>query len=189
MDKKVLDDYLRLMTSGSEVDASLALRAVQNMFSDEGVPLDAALRFAADNIDKLRPSPTGSVRQTAPAPTAAVKPVAAGAADCQFVRAGVIDISGAQYALPGAAATAAADIALNLKDALIAASLNKSRFKLKLVDVKNGRGEVEETILQAEYERAGMTPVRVWAHNRGEAGTLAALLRKAVAERLPDLAG
>ncbi len=187
MDKKQLDDYLKMIDLGSDVDAAMGLRAAQKLFADEGVSIAAALRFAADHIDKLRPAaPAAPAPAAAPAPS---KPSVPGAAECRFVQPGVIEIAGSSYALPGAAAAAAQEIAVNMMDALVAASLNKSRFKLKLVDVKNGRGEIEQTILQAEYERAGMTPVRIWTNGRGEVGTLAALLRKAMAERLPDLAG
>jgi hypothetical protein len=34
-----------------------------------------------------------------------------------------------------------------------------------------------------------MTPVRIWTGNRGDVGALAAVLRKAVATSLPELAG
>ena len=74
-----------------------------------------------------------------------------------------------------------------MKVALVAATLNKSRFKLKLLDVKNGKGEIIETVLQAEYERDGMIPVRIWSNVRGEVAALATVLRRAVANTLPDL--
>ncbi len=95
--------------------------------------------------------------------------------------------SGHIYALPGESAPAAGTIAECLKDALVAAIINKSRFKLKVVDARNGKGEVIETFLQAEYERPGMVPVRIWVNNRGEVGALATVLRKAVAESLPEV--
>ena len=80
-------------------------------------------------------------------------------------------------------------IASNLKDAVVAAVINKSRFKLKMVDTKDAKGKIVETILQAEYERPGMSPVRIWVlNNRGEVGALAVVLRKAVANSLPELA-
>ena len=91
--------------------------------------------------------------------------------------------------LPGESAQHADTIATNLKDAVIAAVLNKSKFKLKLFDIKNGKGEITETALQAEYDRAGMVPIRIWVlNNRGEVGALASVLRKAVSTSLPELA-
>ena len=56
-----------------------------------------------------------------------------------------------------------------------------------VIDMKNASGEVVETALQAEYERAGMTAVRVWANVRGEVAALATVLRKALSTALPDL--
>jgi hypothetical protein len=34
-----------------------------------------------------------------------------------------------------------------------------------------------------------MTPIRIWTNNRGEVGALAAVLRKAIATTVPELAG
>lgn len=119
-----------------------------------------------------------------------------GVPDCRVQQAGAIGIfiagrpEGAVYPLPGPAAGDAAVIAECLKDALVAAVINKSCFRLKLADTKNNRGEIVETALQAVYERADMTPVRIWVNgNRGDVGALAAALRKALAERVPELNG
>jgi len=113
--------------------------------------------------------------------------------ECRAPRAGALEIvppgkaQGDIQVLPGASARHAETISSNLKDAIVAAIVNKSRFKLKLSDIKNNGGEVLETILQAEYERADMQPVRIWMNTRGEAGALAVVLRKAVAQSLPEL--
>ena len=89
--------------------------------------------------------------------------------------------------LPSEAAAHAPMIAESLTDAIVAAVINKSRLKLKLVDNKNSKGEVVETILRAEYDRAGMMPVQVWVNARGEVAALAAVLRKGLANAMPEI--
>ncbi len=96
-------------------------------------------------------------------------------------------IAGEKIPLPGAAAAQSQEIADGVKDVLVAAVINKSRFKLKLVDVKDRFGDVAETILQGEYERDNMQPVKVWSNVKGETAALATVLRRAVAAALPDL--
>jgi hypothetical protein len=108
---------------------------------------------------------------------------------CRAPRPGHIEIilagktAGEIVALPGAAAEQADIIAASMKDALVAAAINKSRFKLKLVDVK----DTAETALQAEYEREGMSPVRIWVNIKGEVAALATVLRRYVANTVPEL--
>ena len=145
---------------------------------------------------KSRKPTTIDQKPAAAATPAAPPPVTtSGMPNCRAPKPGHIELippgkeTGPVFALPGASAENAESIAYNLKDALVAAIINKSRFKLKLFDVKNVRGEISETILQAEYERAGMATVRIWAHVRGEAAALATILRKAMADTFPDLYG
>ena len=89
--------------------------------------------------------------------------------------------------LPGAAAAETQAIADGVKDVLVAAVINKSRFKLKLVDIKDRYGEVTETVLQGEYDRENMQPVKVWSNVRGEVAALATVLRRAISATVPDL--
>jgi hypothetical protein len=204
MDKNLLEKFIKLLGSAQVSDALMGLYGVQDLFKSEGASLDNALRYAAGNLDKLGQGAAKTINLQAAeqaAPPAVVKPAAppavniSGVPECRMLRAGVLEIvqpgkaEGDVYQLPGTSAQDAESIAFSLKDAIVAAVINKSRFKLKLLDVKNGKGDILETILQAEYERVGMTPVRIWTGNRGDVGALAAVLRKAVATSLPELAG
>ncbi len=195
MDKSLLEKYLKLMGSANDSDAVMGLRGAQSLCQSESVTLDNALFYAVDHIDQWRTHPDKTENRQ-PAAKAAVTPSVnmSGVPECRVPRPGVLEIvrdgnsAGDVYTLPGEAARDAETIAAGLKDAIVAAVINKSRFKLKLSDIKNGRGEVTETILQAEYERPGMSPIQVWANNRGEVGALATVLRKLVVNSLPELA-
>jgi hypothetical protein len=135
-----------------------------------------------------QPVPAETVTAAAP-----VSAFSGGFPDIRSPRAGVIEIiqagkiHGDIHVLPGLAAADATHIGETLKDAIVAAIINKSRFKLKLADTKNNRGEILETTLQAEYDRADMSPVKIWVNNRGEVGGLAVILRKAVSVAVPEL--
>jgi len=199
MDKNLLENCLKMMASENDSDAVMGLRSAQNMFKASGASLENALRYAAGNLGQLGAVAEKTIShqpaQKSPAPSAAPSAVnISGVPECRVTRAGAVEIvlagksEGDVYQLPGGAAQHAEVIALSLKDALVAAVINKSRFKIKLVDVKNSNGDIVETVLQAEYERPGMTPIRIWVNNRGDVGALAAVLRKAIATSLPDLA-
>jgi hypothetical protein len=195
MDKILLEKFLKLLGSENVSDALMGLYGVQDLFKSEGASLENALRYAADNVDKLAQGADKTINlQAAKKPAAPPAVNISGVPECRMPRAGAVEIvqpgkaEGDVYPLPGNAALQADSIAFSLKDALVAAVINKSRFKLKLLDVKNNSGSILETILQAEYERPGMTPVRIWAGGRGEVGALAAVLRKAVTTSLPELA-
>jgi hypothetical protein len=204
MDKSLLEKFLKLIASENDSDAVMGLRGAQNLFKSEGVSLDNALRYAAENIGKLGQGADKTINLQASeksAASAVAQPAAppavniSGVPECRMLRPGTVEIVlsgksvGDIYPLSGVAAQDAESIAFSLKDAIIAAVINKSRFKLKLIDIKSGKGDILETILQAEYERVGMTPVRIWTGNRGDVGALAAVLRKAVSTSLPELAG
>ena len=107
------------------------------------------------------------------------------AGSLEIVMSGKSD--GDVYQLPGEAAKCAEIIAACLKDAIVVAVISKSKFKLKLKDIKKG-SKVIETILQAEYAADGVAPVVVWRNSRGEVGTLAAVLRKVITDSFPELA-
>jgi hypothetical protein len=191
MDKSLLDKFLRLLKSETDSDAVMGLRGAQNLFKSAGASLEDGLRYAADHLDKWKSSATTiDHKPTQKEPSAASAVAVAGMPGCRMARAGVLELvpvgkdNGDLYPLPGESAKHAEHIAHGLKDAIVAAVINKSRFKLKLNDLK----ATGETALQAEYERAGMTPVQIWVNNRGEVGALATVLRKAVANSLPELA-
>jgi len=196
MDSGMLEKMLKMMTSRNDVDALMGLRSTTVMFAEMGVPLPDAILYAAKNIDLVRKGVAPVIEQAAvaaPAPAAQVPVTVSGMPQCRVAMPGKIEIilsghtKGEIVALPGASASDAENVALHLKDALVAAVINKSRFKLKLFDVVNNRQEIVETILRAEYERPGMTPVPVWAHVRGEAAALATVLRRAIAATMPEL--
>jgi hypothetical protein len=190
MDKDAFAKMLKMTASDSDSDAVMGLRGLQGLFSGEGTTFEAALKFAGDRIEELRAAAPVTVDQGKKGPG----PVTvSGMPQCRVPKAGCVEIippgqtAGAIVQMQGAAADAAESIAFNLKDALVAAVINKSRFKLKVVDVKNGRGDVVETLLRAEYEREGMTPVVVWSNVRGEVAALATIMRKGMQMGIPDL--
>jgi hypothetical protein len=194
MDKKLLEQYLKLLGVDNDVDAVMGLRGLQSLFVSAGTSMESALRYAADHLDQYAQKTVASTdRQAAVASSAPAGVNMSGVPECRISRPGTIEIvlsgktSGDVYSLQGEAAKQAEVVAAHLKDAIVVAVVNKSRFKLKLVDIKNSNSEGIETVLQAEYERPGMTPVRIWVNSRGEVGALAALLRKAMSSSLPDL--
>ncbi len=103
---------------------------------------------------------------------------------------GALQLSGAaghmaRVALPAGFEGYAGDIAMALHDAVTAAHLNRSRFRLKLHAAQTG--DANETFVRAEYERTDMVPVVIWvAQQRGDAAALAAVLRPALAQYLPE---
>jgi hypothetical protein len=195
MDEALLEKMLSLTQSANDADAVMGLHGLQKLFADSGSGLEDAIIYAAENIDALRKRAARVVDHQAAVPESGRMPVAvSGMPQCRAPKAGCVEIivpgstQGALVTLPGVAAEQADAVASGLKDALVAAVINKSRFKLKLLDVKNKKGETVETVLQAEYDRDGMSPVRVWVNDsKGEVAALAAVLRKAVANALPDL--
>lgn len=88
-----------------------------------------------------------------------------------------------QWAVTGAAATKAEQIAELLKDALIVAGINSCTMKIKLKDVEDERGKVVETIVQTEYSK-DLAPIILWTGERGDAATLASTLRQAASYAL-----
>lgn len=198
MDRKMLDRLAAMMASENDADALMGLRAFQGYLREQGADFAAGLALCVAHLHELRTMPsltatdaTDAIVQEPQAAPAAV-PAMAGLPQCR-ASGGLIEIlaagqpQGEKVQLPAAAAEQSSAIAESLKDAIVAAVINKSRMKLKLVDVKNNRGEVTETVLQAEYDRAGMTPVRVWVNSRGEVAALAAVLRRALANAVPDV--
>ena len=192
MDNEAFLKVLKMTCSDSDSDAVMGLRGLQGLLNDEGASFEAAIKYVMDNLDAVRARTPKTIDQSAQ--QKGPKPVTvSGMPQCRVPKPGCVEIiapgktEGAVVALQGAAADNADAIAFGMKDALVAAVINKSRFKLKVVDVKNGRGDILETLLQAEYEREGMTPVKVWSNVRGEIAAAATVLRKGVSTSLPEL--
>ena len=117
-----------------------------------------------------------------------------GATSCYVAGANILALTSAalpqavRINLPESMAGSAGILAESLKDAVVAAEINRCRMKLKLYDIKNTRGEVVETQVRAEYARTGMVPLIIWtAVNRGDAAALTAVLRPALTMALPQL--
>ena len=193
MDKSAVDKMLKMAVSENDTDALMGLRGLQGGFKSDGIPFTDAVMFAFDNLQLLKDRAAKTQVVESSAPKSAAPVTMSGMPQCRVAKAGNIELiapnkdSGLLVPLPGAAAEQAEGIALALKDALVAAVINKSRFKLKVFDIKNNRGEIVETALQAEYERAGMAVVRVWVNVKGEVAALANVLRKSIATVFPEL--
>lgn len=187
----MLDKLITMIAAEHDTDATMGLRGLQGFFKAEGVDFGAAVTFAAEHMDELKKQGMTidhvmGAKERAPVSIS-------GMPQCRSPKSGCIELippgktEGEIVNLSGEAANATVEIAESMKDVLVAAVINKSRFKLKLLDIKNAKEEVIETILRAEYERADMAPLRVWSNVRGEVGALATILRKGVANAFPDL--
>jgi hypothetical protein len=198
MDQGLLEKLLKMAESETDTDALMGLRGLHGLLRSEGLALSGAVLYAVQNAAVWKDKKSVTVEQAPPVKdTAVAKPPAAnitGVPECRTPRAGCIEIvlagksQGEVVQLPPAAAADAPAIAANLKDALVAAVINKSRFKIKILETRNSKGETIEALLQAEYERSGMAPIRVWVNpTKGEVALLAAVLRKMIASNLPEL--
>lgn len=191
MDKSGFDSLVAMMKSENDSDAVMGLRGFQALLREENVDFAKAMTSVFEGLAGLRGPMDAAQLTQAPKERGAVK--VSGMPQCVVVQAGVIMIippgaaGGDNIALPGAAAEQSQQIADGVKDVLVAAVINKSRFKLKLVDVKDRFGDVTETVLQAEYDRDNMQPVKVWNNVKGEVAALATVLRRAVSASVPDL--
>ena len=192
MDNEVFIKMVKMTVSENDTDAMLGLRGLQGLFADEGIDFSGVLKYAVTHLADLKaayPKAVAAEAKKGPGPV-----TLSGMPQTRVPKAGCLELippgktEGTILQMQGAAAENADVISLSMKDALVAAVLNKSRFKLKVADVKNGRGDVIESVLQAEYEREGMAPVRVWSNVKGEVATLATILRQAVKTAFPDLA-
>ena len=189
MDKTLLEKFLKLISSENDGDSLMGLRGAQSLFKSEEASLEDALRYAVDYIDQYK----AKEQQSAAEDGKSNGVNTTGVPECRVPSAGSLEIvmsgksDGDVYQLPGEAAQCAEIIAACLKDAIVVAVISKSKFKLKLKDIKKG-SKVIETILQAEYTTDGVAPVVVWRNSRGEVGTLAAVLRKVITDSFPELA-
>ena len=189
LDLELLAKLAERMGSDVEGEALSGLHAVAGMFMDSGNTLKDAVLFAAGHMDMW------AVRKAVPVPEKKAAGGDQGIPDCRPEGASALRLfrpghkESEVFVLSGDVVSARDDICLHLKDALVVALLHKCAFRLKLADIKDDKGIVVETVVQAEYQKPGSVPVRIWAGNRGEAGVLATTLRRAVAWALPDLAG
>lgn len=193
MDREMTDRLIAMMTSENDTDAVMGLRGLQGLLKSEGIDFAQAMASMLAQAPAAKAAPVPAAPQ-ALAPTAPPSVPAASAGGLPQCSAAGSDITLATPAgarevisLPAEAAAYAPMIAESLTDAIVAAVINKSRMKLKLVDSKNSKGEVVETTLRAEYDREGMMPVQVWVNARGEVAALAAVLRKGLANAMPEI--
>lgn len=203
MDRAGLEKMLKMTESDNETDAIMGLRGMQAGFRGEGVTLAQAVLYAFDNVSAVKGSAPAAAAAAAPAaaaqapaPAAAAPAKVSGTPQAVATKPGFLELipagknKGTPAQLPPTAAESTDDIAIHLKDALIASSLNKSKFKLKTVDIKNSRGEITETQLQAVFDRDGMASVKIWSHAvKGEVAALANVLRAAMAAGMGDYYG
>ena len=192
MDNEVYIKMVKMTVSENDTDAILGLRGLQGMWSDEGVDFAGLMKYALNHLAEIKaqhPRASAPEAKKGPAPV-----TLSGMPQTRVPKPGCLELippgktEGTILQMQGAAVENADVISISMKDALVAAVLNKSRFKLKVVDIKNGRGDVIESVLQAEYEREGMAPVRVWSNVKGEVATLATVLRQALKTAFPELA-
>lgn len=200
MDRDMTERLITMMASENDTDAIMGLRGLQGLLRAEGIDFNQAMVAMMAHAAVMKPVPVLTPASAVPmsaAPEPGVAPpsvpasATTGMPQCNAsgsditvaTPAGVREV----ISLPALAAEQASMIADSLTDAIVAAVINKSRFKLKLVDSKNSKGEVVETALHAEYDREGMMPVQVWANARGEVAALAAVLRKGLANAMPEI--
>jgi hypothetical protein len=191
MDNEVYMKLVKLLKSDNDAEVVMGLRGLQGMITDEGIDFTGVFKYVLGHIGDIKAQ---HPKATAEAPKGPVPVTISGMPQTRVPKPGHIELippgklEGVVIQMQGAAAEAADVIAFGMKDALVAAILNKSRFKLKIFDVKNTRGDVIDSILQAEYEREGMTPVRIWSNLRGEVAALATVLRPGMKTAFPELA-
>ncbi len=190
-DLELLSKLADRMLSGNDGEALSGLHAVAGMFREKNISLKDAVLFAAKNSDMWASEKVDNAAKKEPVSVSADK----GITHCQPSGVSAIEVfrpghkESQVFELSGVAAMNLDDLCLHFKDALVAAQLNKSPFKIRLVDIKDEKGQVKETVMQAEYQKAGSAPVQIWRGTRGEAGALAITMRKAAAWVLPEYAG
>lgn len=193
MDNDTLQKLVKMMQAENDADAVMGLRGLQALLKGEEVDFAKAINFLGDNMGSLKEKKAASFENMTQEQTPRTQLQVSGMPQCVIAQPGVLMIippgqeQGEAVPLPGAAAVAGDKVAAGLKDVLVAAAINKSRFKLKVLDMKDKHGEVIESILQAEYDRDGMSPIRVWSNVKGEVAALATVLRRAVASSMPDM--
>ena len=156
LDPAELHVLLKSLESDVDADAVLALKSLKSVLTEQGVTLSALLSFAFSGIEEIKEK-TINIAPAVPEQPMELRQVIQpqGLPECRVQGKGRLFISGdgslkgETLVLTGAASENADDIALGLKDAFAAGILNKTRFKIKLHDVKNTRGDITHTILHA----------------------------------------
>lgn len=189
-----MQKLIKMMQSENDADAVMGLRGFQALLKGEEVDFAKAMHFLGENLSGLKEKKVATfenMTQEAAQPRAQLQ--VSGMPQCVISQPGILMIippgqdKGEIVQLPTAAAAAGDAVAAGLKDVLVAAAINKSRFKLKVLDIKDKYGDVTETVLQAEYDRDGMSPIKVWSNVKGEVAALATVLRRAVSSSMPDM--
>lgn len=189
-----MQKLIKMMQSENDADAVMGLRGFQALLKGEEVDFAKAMHFLGENLNGLKEKKVATfenMTQEAAKPRAQLQ--VSGMPQCVISQPGILMIippgqeKGEIVQLPTAAAAAGDAVAAGLKDVLVAAAINKSRFKLKVLDIKDKYGDVTETVLQAEYDRDGMSPIKVWSNVKGEVAALATVLRRAVSSSMPDM--
>lgn len=189
-----MQKLIKMMQSENDADAVMGLRGFQALLKGEEVDFAKAMHFLGENLSGLKEKKVATfenMTQEAAKPRAQLQ--VSGMPQCVISQPGILMIippgqdKGEIVQLPTAAAAAGDAVAAGLKDVLVAAAINKSRFKLKVLDIKDKYGDVTETVLQAEYDRDGMSPIKVWSNVKGEVAALATVLRRAVSSSMPDM--
>ena len=189
-----MQKLIKMMQSENDADAVMGLRGFQALLKGEEVDFAKAMHFLGENLNGLKEKKVATfenMTQEAAKPRAQLQ--VSGMPQCVISQPGILMIippgqeKGEIVQLPTAAAAAGDAVAAGLKDVLVAAAINKSRFKLKVLDIKDKYGDVTESVLQAEYDRDGMSPIKVWSNVKGEVAALATVLRRAVSSSMPDM--
>ncbi len=193
MDKNVLKQYTDYMESNIDSDALMGLRGVQSFLKEFDLTIEQVLLYVADNYQNIKTLEQPVVEEAVSVvPSKNNVRVAGDIPDFKSHSNGVIQVifpdgSGSGCTLPVCALNDVGDIAVAMKDAVVAAIINKAHIKIKLFDVKNDEGKVVETILRTEYDREGMQPIDLWHGTKGDAGIVASVLRTFVKEAVPEL--
>ncbi len=203
MDKNVLKQYIAYMKSSVDAEAIMGLRGAQKFLREFDLNMETVLLYVADNYQSITP-----VEQVADEPPVskfmndAAEPIvpatdsnvrtADDIPDFKSNGACVLEVMFANGAIKNCTVPACASndidrISRRMKDAVVAAIINQAHMVLKLFDVVGEGNKVEKTVVRFEFNREDMSPVEVWEGNKGEAGTVASVLRAFIREAMPEL--
>lgn len=177
------------LTSDNDMEVLNAIKQIRAAFRGEGAGFKASVIFAAQALNHWQGElggGGGAASDDAPSSLPDCRPVNDGGQPAIEI-IGPGQVKGKVWAIPGDAQGSIPEISEQLKDAFVVAMINTTKMKLKLNDIKNDKGEIIETILQSEYARSELQPVKIWSGPRGEAAMLASVLRKAMQFTLPDI--
>ena len=177
-----------------------AVQELAAIFKAHGTALDDALIYALKNIDDIK----AQFAPSAPAPTSPSLPLSETlppqsdksksglphftVKERMLYAYAPDDIEGQAFSFSTLLDDAILiEIAERLKDAVVAAILSKTTFKLKLVDTKDTMGAVLSSEIRAEFMRPEIKPITIFQGNKGEAGVNINILRKALSYAIPSL--